>query len=144
MRLSKRGRLAITLFCGISGASIFVPEARAQQSIPAPPRAARSSGDPAITTNESIAVEHDQVRTSREHFYNSPAERAKDDLLITAVKSSLADQGISDQHAVEVDCDHGTIFLSGVVASAEAARQAAAIASSTEGVVAVENRLTWR
>ncbi|MGC2276785.1 MAG: BON domain-containing protein [Candidatus Binatus sp.] len=84
------------------------------------------------------------MRTSAEHHYNSPAERAQDDLLITEVKSALLDKGISNGYPVEVDCDHGTIDLSGVVASAGDARRAQTIASNTRGVVGVKNRLTWR
>ena len=98
----------------------------------------------ATTTNQSITLEHDDVATSAEHHYNSPAERAKDDLLITEVKSSLAESGISDKYPVEVDCDHGMIQLSGVVASADKAREAVSIASNTVGVVAVKDNLTWR
>jgi osmotically-inducible protein OsmY len=89
-------------------------------------------------------LENDKVQTSAEHRYNSPAERANDDLLITKVKSSLAERGISDRYPVEVDCDHGTIQLSGVVASAEQARQAETIALNTRGVVGVKDKLTWR
>ena len=99
---------------------------------------------PATTTDRSITLESDDVQTSAEHHYNSPAERAKDDLLITKVRSSLAERGISNQYPVEVDCDHGTIQLSGVVASADDARQAAVIAMNTKGVVGVKNKLTWR
>ena len=98
----------------------------------------------AATTERSITLEDDSVQTSAEHRYNSPAERAKDDLLITRVKSSLAERGISDRYPVEVDCDHGTIQLSGVVASADAAREAEAIALNTRGVVGVKDKLTWR
>jgi osmotically-inducible protein OsmY len=99
---------------------------------------------PAATSERSITLEgDDRVQTSAEHRYNSPAERAKDDLLITEVKSSLAKRGISDRHPVEVDCDHGTIQLSGVVASADAARQAETIALNTTGVVGVKDKLTW-
>jgi len=98
----------------------------------------------ATTTNQSITLEHDDVATSAEHHYNSPAERAKDDLLITEVKSSLAERGISDKYPVEVDCDHGTIQLRGVVASSDKAREAESIALNTRGVVSVEDKLTWR
>src|SRR6202040_2644367 len=97
-----------------------------------------------VTTDQSMTVEHDKVRTSAEHLYHSPAERAKDDLLITEVKSSLAERGISDQYPVEVDSDHGMIQLSGVVASADKAREAESIAMNTRGVVGVKNSLTWR
>ncbi|MGC2494699.1 BON domain-containing protein [Candidatus Binatus sp.] len=102
-----------------------------------------ASDAPATTTNKSITLEHDDVQTSAEHHYNSPAERANDDLLITEVKSLLAERGISDQYPVEVDCDHGMIQLSGVVASAEKAKEAESIALNTKGVVGVKDKLTW-
>jgi osmotically-inducible protein OsmY len=96
------------------------------------------------TTMSSKSMEHDTVQTSAEHHYNSPGERASDDLIITEVKSSLADKRISDGYPVEVDCDHGTVQLAGVVASADVARQAAVLAQNVSGVVAVKNQLTWR
>jgi osmotically-inducible protein OsmY len=126
------------LVCGLATASLFAPDAQAQQT------AGTVAKAPVVTTDRSLTVEHDKVRTSAEHIYNSSAERANDDLLITEVKSSLAERGISDKYPVEVDCDHGTIQLSGVVASADDARDAAAIALNTRGVVGVKNRLTWR
>jgi osmotically-inducible protein OsmY len=130
------------LICGLATTSLYAPSARAQQTTSNP--AAAAANAPVVTTDRSQTVEHDKVRTSAEHLYNSPAERANDDLLITEVKSSLAERGISDKYPVEVDCDHGTIQLSGVVASADDARDAAAIALNTKGVVGVKNRLTWR
>lgn len=130
------------LVCGIVVGSPFVPSAYAQQETSS--TAGRAAADAsAITNDRSLTVEHDEVRTSAEHHYNSPAERANDALLITEVKSSLAESGISEQYPVEVDCDHGTIQLSGVVASADDARQAALIASNTSGVVGVKNKLIW-
>lgn len=84
------------------------------------------------------------MQTSARHHYQSPAERAKDDLLITEVKSDLAEDGVTDDYPVAVDCDHGKIRLSGVIASAEDARRAGEIAAGAPGVVAVVNQLTWR
>jgi len=139
-----RTRLVRAVFvCGVATVSPFVGNAHAQREIPAAASDAATSG-PAVTSDRSLTVEHDQVQTSSEHLYNSPVQRANDDLLITAVKSSLAEKGISDGYPVVVDCDHGTIELSGVVASADAARQAASIASNTRGVIGVKNKLTWR
>jgi len=127
--------LNVMLLCGL--ASVALPASSyAQQQV--------AANVPAATTSRSITLENDKVQTSAEHLYNSPAERAKDDLLITKVKSSLAEQGISDQYPVEVDCDHGTIQLSGVVASPDEARQAETIALNTRGVVGVKDKLTWR
>ena len=143
MTLAKVDMVRAIFVCGVAIASLFVLNADAQQRIPAAAPAAAASG-PSVTTDRSLTVEHDNVRASAEHTYNSPAERAHDDLLITEVKSSLAKKGISDGYAIVVDCDHGTIELSGVVASANAARRAASIASNTQGVVGVKSKLTWR
>jgi len=128
--------VSVVLLSGLATFSIPVSSSHAQQQVTA---------DAATTNTErSITLENDEVQTSVEHRYSSPAERAKDDLLITEVKSSLAERGITDRYPVEVDCDHGTIQLSGVVASADAARQAESIALNTKGVVGVKDRLTWR
>ena len=160
MKFVKSKFVNVMLLCGLATVSLPVLNSHAQQ--PAPATAPGAASDMPATTvepadapdaashvaatvnNQSMTVEHDKVRTSAEHLYNSPAERANDDLLITEVKSSLAEQGISDRYPVEVDCDHGTIQLSGVVASADDARQAQSIAMNTRGVVGVKNKLTWR
>jgi osmotically-inducible protein OsmY len=132
MKLKNVYVVAAILICGLAARPLAVSNAHAQE-------------DSSIQkTDRSLNVENDQVKTSAEHRYNSPAERARDDLLITEVKSSLAEKGISDGYPVAVDCDHGTIELSGVVASADAARQAAMIASNTQGVIGVKSKLTWR
>jgi hypothetical protein len=140
MKFVKVKFVSVMLLCGLA---LTVSNSRAQQRVAADSPGAATDA-PVRTTNESITLEHDDVQTSAEHHYNSPAERAKDDLLITEVKSSLAERGISDQFPVEVDCDHGTIQLSGVVASADKAREAESIALNTNGVVRVKDKLTWR
>ena len=135
MKIIEPKFLSVALLCSL--ASFALPASSyAQQEV--------TANAPTATTSRSITLENDKVQTSAEHLYNSPAERAKDDLLITKVKSSLAERGISDQYPVEVDCDHGTIQLSGVVASSDEARQAEAIALNTRGVVGVKDKLTWR
>ena len=83
-------------------------------------------------------------RTRATHHYQSPAERAKDDLLITEVKSDLARDGVANDYPVAVDCDHGKIRLSGTIGSAEDARHAGEVAAGASGVVAVQNQLRWR
>ena len=90
------------------------------------------------TTNE-----FDSVNVRAEHHYNSPAERANDALVITEVKSALADDGVADNYPVAVDCDHGKVLLSGVVKSADDAKHAGDIAAAAEGVTGVKNQLTW-
>jgi osmotically-inducible protein OsmY len=96
------------------------------------------------TASNSVSRQDDRVQTSATHHYQSPAERAKDDLLITEVKSDLAKDGVADDYPVAVDCDHGKIRLSGVIGSAGDARHAGNIAGRAPGVVAVVNQLTWR
>jgi osmotically-inducible protein OsmY len=105
---------------------------------------ASSNSAEQVNASDSMSRRDDSVQTSASHHYHSPAERAKDDLLITEVKSDLAQDGVADDYPVAVDCDHGRIRLSGVIGSAEDARHAGEIAAGAPGVVAVVNRLTWR
>jgi osmotically-inducible protein OsmY len=141
MKFVKVKFVSLMLLCGLV---LPVSSSHAQLRTEVTDSRDAATDAPATTTNKSITLEHDDVQTSAEHHYNSSAERAKDDLLITEVKSSLAERGISDQYPVEVDADHGMIQLSGVVASADKAREAESIALNTTGVVGVKNKLTWR
>jgi osmotically-inducible protein OsmY len=136
MKLIKVKFASVMLLSGLATVALPVSSSHGQQEV--------TANAPATTADRSITLENDKVQTSAEHRYNSPAERANDDLLITEVKSSLAERGISDRYPVEVDCDHGTIQLSGVVGSADQARQAETIALNTKGVVGVKDKLTWR
>ena len=121
------------MLCGVATGLILAIRVHAQQGNPE-----------TVPTTQSITLEHDTVQSSASHHYNSPAERAHDALIITEVKTSLADQGITDRYPVAVDCDHGTVQLTGVVASADAAKQATTLAQNIQGVVDVKNQLTWR
>jgi osmotically-inducible protein OsmY len=112
-----------------------VPANAELQSAPA----AAASGTK--TTHSSVALDKDSAATVQHHRYNSDAERAQDDLLITEVKSALAEDGISNGYPVEVDADHGTVTLSGVVKSADDVKAAAGDAAAVRGVVAVKNQL---
>ncbi len=104
-----------------------------------PGSATESSGQK--ITHSSVSLDNDSASSVGHHHYNSDAERAQDDLLITEVKSALAEDGISKDYPVEVDADHGTVTLSGVVASADDVKAAAQDAAGIHGVVAVKNRL---
>ena len=144
MKLLKSKFVSVMLLSGVAAFALPLSTSHAQQQLTANAPPDTTIVGPATTTDRSITLENDDVQTSAEHYYNSPAERAKDDLLITKVKSSLAERGISNQYPVQVDCDHGTVQLSGVVASADAARQAETIALNTSGVLSVKDKLTWR
>jgi osmotically-inducible protein OsmY len=93
--------------------------------------------------SSSVTTGNDSVSLEAHHHYQSAAERANDALLITEVKSALADDGVAKGSAIVVDCDHGKILLSGVMKSAEDAKRAGNIAAGARGVVAVKNQLTW-
>jgi osmotically-inducible protein OsmY len=120
--------LAVTL-CMLTGSALLAGQMPIQQE---------------GTASDSVSRQDDTVKTSAAHHYQSSAERAKDDLLITEVKSGLAEDGVVDDYPVAVDCDHGKIRLSGVIGSAEDARHAGDIAARAPGVIAVVNHLTWR
>jgi osmotically-inducible protein OsmY len=96
-----------------------------------------------VATYQSHSLEEDHAHSEATHHYSSEADRAKDALLITEVKTVLASDGVTDGHAVVVDCDHGTVVLAGAIGSAADAQRAVAIASRVNGVVAVKNNLEW-
>jgi len=123
--------LALALMAGLPG------PCRAQPSPHSDP-----SGN--LGTSSSMTLNQERASTTVEHHYASPGERARDDLIIVEVKRALADDGVSKGHAVEVDADHGTVILSGVIGSPAAARHAVKVARRVEGVVAVDNRLSWK
>jgi hypothetical protein len=105
----------------------------AQQNVSAPT---------APSTYQFHSSEEDHAHTDTIHRYSSEADRANDALLITEVKTALAHDGVTDGHAVVVDCDHGVVHLAGALGSAEDARHAVAVASSVD-VVGVKNDLKW-
>jgi osmotically-inducible protein OsmY len=96
-----------------------------------------------VSTYQSHSSEEDHAHSDATHRYSSEADRAKDALLITEVKTALANDGVTDGHAVVVDCDHGTVLLTGAVGSSADAQHAVAVASRVDGVVAVKNHLKW-
>jgi len=102
---------------------------------------AAPSKQPKQVKHSSVALEKDSASSVGHHHYSSDAERARDDLIITEVKSALAEDEISNGYPVEVDADHGTVTLSGVVASTDDVRTAAGDAAGVRGVVAVKNHL---
>ncbi len=80
MRLEKVDVVRAMLIYGLAAGSLFVPNAYAQQGIPTSQPGA-TTGAPILTTDRSLTLENEKVRRSAEHLYNSPAERAHDDLL---------------------------------------------------------------
>jgi osmotically-inducible protein OsmY len=113
----------------LAGSQMLAGQVQAQES-----KSAESS---------SLTTESDSASLEAHHHYQSPAERANDALLVTEVKSALANDGVANNSPIVIDCDHGKILLSGVMKSAADAKRAGEIAANTPGVVAVKNRLTW-
>lgn len=127
------GKLALAV--GLLGALLAAPQAHAQQGDAARTVAAESAG---------VVADKSNVSLEGQHHYMSPAERANDALLITEVKSALADDGVANDSPIVVDCDHGKVVLGGVMKSEADAKHAGEVAASAQGVVAVNNQLTWR
>jgi osmotically-inducible protein OsmY len=128
--------LAVAGFAG----HVYAQERELKTNI-VPGDAPSANEPPKEATHSMVNLEKDSASAVGHHHYNSPAERAKDDLCITAVKATLADDDISTGYPVEVDCDHGTVILSGVVATADDVRAAAEDALDVPGVVGVRNLL---
>jgi osmotically-inducible protein OsmY len=97
----------------------------------------------ASQTYNSKSSEVDSVHASTVHNYESSAVRANDALLITEVKTALADDGVTIHRAVVIDCDHGVVSLAGIVGSPDDAEHAGDVARDVPGVVAVKNNLRW-
>jgi len=127
---AKCGRLALvaTVAGILAGSHMLAGQVQAEES---------------KSVKSSSTTDNDRVNRDAHHHYQSPADRANDALLITEVKSALADDGIAKDSPIVVDCDHGNILLSGVMKSAEGAKRAGNIAASAPGVVGVKNQLTW-
>lgn len=128
-RNRKSKAVATLAIASLIGGGLLAVNARAQSASP--------------DSSSSESRQNLSVNVTGEHHYNSPAEHAHDDLLITEVKSALARDGVTDNYPVAVDCDHGKILLSGVVKSAQAAKHAGEIAAAAQGVTGVKNQLTW-
>lgn len=116
-------------------------EAVGSETVPGPNTNSGASSAPQQVSQSSVSLDKDEASSVGHHHYNSDAERAQDDLLITEVKRALADDGLSKGNLLEVDADHGTVTLSGIVASAGDATAAGKDAAAVRGVVAVHNRL---
>ena len=128
----------------IAGISAFVATGPSPcRALPANARQDVSPPSAPVSTYQSHSAEEDHAHSEATHRYTSEADRAKDALLITEVKTALANDGVTDGHAVVVDCDIGVVLLAGAIGSAADAQHAVAVASSIDGVVAVKNRLKW-
>ena len=93
--------------------------------------------------SSSVTTDNESASLEGHHHYQSPADRANDALLITEVKSALAEDGVAEDSPIVVDCDHGKILLSGIMKSAQDAQHAGNIAANAPGVAGVKNQLTW-
>ena len=71
-----------------------------------------------------------------------PGTYAKDASITTKIKSKLAAENLSSLAKIRVDTDNqGVVVLSGKAKSQEDADKAVSIASATEGVTSVKNKI---
>jgi osmotically-inducible protein OsmY len=94
--------------------------------------------------SESMHQENLSAHSVESHHYASPADRARDALLIVKVKAAIADEGLADNYPLTVDADHGRVTLTGVLASPQDVRRAVTLVARIDGVTGVNNRLTWQ
>ena len=94
-------------------------------------------------SNESVHEQDLSAQSAAKRRYNSPAERAEDDLLIVKVKAAIADEGLADDSPMTVDADHGRVTLTGVLATREDVQRAVGLVAGIDGVRGVNNRLSW-
>jgi hyperosmotically inducible protein len=74
---------------------------------------------------------------------SNPGAYVKDSIITTKVKTKLASEHLGSIANVRVDTDKdGVVFLSGTVRSQEEANRAITLARETEGVKAVNSKLT--
>src|SRR5690242_12619120 len=92
---------AISAFAATGTSPCRAFPANAQQDV-SPPSAP-------VSTYQSHWSEEDHAHSEATHRYSSEADRAKDALVITEVKTALANDGVTDGHAVVVDCDNGVV-----------------------------------
>lgn len=74
----------------------------------------------------------------------SAGEHVDDSTVTARVKMALLEQSVTDAADINVETSKGVVQLAGWVDSGEVKSQAAKIASETEGVAAVSNRLQIR
>ncbi|MGZ6251923.1 MAG: BON domain-containing protein [Candidatus Binataceae bacterium] len=100
----------------------------------------------AQTRNTSGSVRQDNLAAESVtvHHYASPADRARDALLIVEAKTAIADEGLADDYPLTVDADHGRVTLTGVLASQQDVRRAVTLVAGLDGVKGVNNLLTWQ
>ena len=146
--LSSRRIIALALVAGL-GTCVVALNARAEElstevvpnEEPSQAKPPPSNAQPQRVTHSDVSLQNDSSALVGHHHYANDAERAQDDLLITEVKSTLAEDGFSKDYPIEVDADHGTVTLSGVVATRDDVKAAAQDAADINGVVAVRNQL---
>src|SRR6202795_636227 len=92
----------------------------------------------------SVRQENLSAQSVAEHHYASPADRARDALLIVRVMAAIADKGLADDYPLTVDADHGRVTLTGVLASQQDVRRAVTLVAGLDGVKGVNNLLTWQ
>lgn len=134
--------LAIVAIAGACLALQSTPLAAQQNAIPLAP-SAQVAPVPPDTTYKNTSTVDEHAHSETLHHYSSEATRANDAMLIAAVKSALANDGVIAGHAVVVDCDHSKVTLAGAVGSKSDAQHAVQVASAVTGVTAVKSKLTW-
>ena len=97
---------------------------------------------PAVSTDETVQSQHLSAESQQHTIYASPADRAKDALLVTEVKAAIFNDGVADDGVITVGAAHGVVTLTGELGSQQDVDHAIALAQNCDGVKKVENKLT--
>ncbi|HUA36352.1 MAG TPA: BON domain-containing protein [Candidatus Binataceae bacterium] len=138
--LGRSTAITVAALVAAIGAYLAIPAGPIEAQQQMPPAAQDS---PVVSSYQSHSSEAEHAHSNTVHQYGSDATEANDAMLITAVKVALKDDGVTNGHAVVVDCDHSVVTITGAVGSAADAHHAAQVASSVDGVARVNNKLTW-
>ncbi len=97
---------------------------------------------PTVTNDNSVQSENLSAHSEQHTVYNTPADRANDALIITEVKSALANDGVAEGYPITVAAAHGVVTLTGVLGSKEDVSHAIVLARNCDGVKDVQSKLT--
>src|SRR5258706_2845892 len=70
---------------------------------------------PKVSNNASVKTQEMSAHSETDTTYATPADRANDALIITEVKTALANDGVTDGYPITVGADHGLAVLTGVL-----------------------------
>src|SRR5258706_14027457 len=79
---------------------------------------------PKVSNNASVKTQEMSAHSETDTTYATPADRANDALIITEVKTALANDGVTNVYPITVCDDDGLVGLTGVLVAQHDSQQA--------------------